>query len=46
MEMKRLSILIDMDAFNVLKAYQEKHNIRTRDETMSRILTEFGKVKK
>ena len=46
MEMKRLSILVSIEAFNVLKDFQEKNNIRTRDEAMDRILREFGKEQK
>lgn len=41
--MKRVGVILTDDAFAVLKDYQEKHKIGTRDEAMSRILVEFAK---
>ncbi len=44
-DMKRLSIVIPDDAFLVLKEYQEKMKISTRDEAMATLLMEFKKLK-
>ena len=43
MHMKRLSIVISDSAFLVLKEYQERHKIGTRDEAMDKLLLEFAK---
>jgi hypothetical protein len=40
-DMKRLSIVISDEAFQVLKEYQEKKKISTRDEAMVTLLLEF-----
>lgn len=44
--MKRLSIVISDPAFAVLKEYQERHKIGTRDEAMDKLLLEFAKRRK
>ncbi len=42
--MKRLSIVISDEAFQVLKEYQEKKKISTRDEAMATLLLEFKEM--
>lgn len=43
-DMKRLSIVISDEAFQVLKEYQEKKKISTRDEAMATLLLEFKEM--
>ena len=43
LHMKRLSIIVTDPAFAVLKEYQERHKIGTRDEAMDKLLLEFAK---
>jgi hypothetical protein len=44
--MKRLGIIVSDEAFAVLKDYQEKHKIGTRDEAGDKLLLEFAKRSK
>lgn len=44
--MKRLGVVISDDAFAVLKDYQERHKIGTRDEAADKLLREFAKRSK
>lgn len=38
--------MLEDDAFQVLKEYQEKHEINTRDEATTAILREFAKKRR
>lgn len=38
--------MLEDDAFQVLKEYQEKHKMTTRDEATTAILREFAKRRK
>ncbi|MDD3906425.1 MAG: hypothetical protein PHS46_07905 [Candidatus Omnitrophica bacterium] len=44
--MKRLSVMLEDDAFQILKDYQEKHKIGTRDEAATAIIREFAKKRR
>jgi len=44
--MKRLGVVLSDDAFAILKEYQERHKIGTRDEAVDRLLREFAKRSK